>query len=411
MRAWLKTTLMISCISVLLGPSLVESQITPLAPSEPQSKLSSELLSAIGISQPKQTPLALDTEVNTLPVKVLYEGTRIKGEFNLDLTLFKTGDRTTGFKPQTVSKTTLLLNEIEEETTIILNLPEDINSLQLEATVRDTNQNLVLSSSHPLPVLSNDTQLIQLTAPMLLKPNPNEIPEFTGMERISGVVTLPRRSKIPNGSTLHVQLLENALAGGLSMELVAQKSLPILGYDEGLSFELERGLWNRPTEPDMTLKAWITDLAGRKIYVMSMPAGYNGPDIDYDIKLVALKQGRDTKRGLTLSAELMAQTLVQGEASFDPINGIPGDARLSIKLKQDRGDYNRNPVLAEQTLLLRNMETQIPFTLSTDSTHFDPYAPAPFLSISLTDKYDRIYYESGDIRAREDNNFIRLYPR
>lgn len=102
---------------------------------------------------------------------------------------------------------------------------------------------------------------------------------------------------------------------------------------------------------------------------------------------------------------------MQGEANFDPVLGIPGRARLKIRLSQDRGDFNANPILAEQTLILRGLETRIPFTLVTDSTNFDPYAPAPFLSVALIDTTGRIYYESGEIRAREDQNNIRLYPR
>ena len=161
----------------------------------------------------------------------------------------------------------------------------------------------------------------------------------------------------------------------------------------------------------MSLKAWITDRAGRKIFVMNSPTGYNGADIDYAIRLEGLRQGKNTKRGANLSTDLMAQTLIQGEATYDPVIGIPGQARLRIKLMQDRGDFNPNPVLTEQTLLLRGMETRIPFALTTDSTHFDPYAPAPFLSISLTDINGRIFYDSGEIRAREDRNNVRLYPR
>ena len=106
----------------------------------------------------------------------------------------------------------------------------------------------------------------------------------------------------------------------------------------------------------------------------------------------------------------MAQVRVTDEAQVEPVIGLPGQARLHIKLSQDRGDFN-NPILAEQTLLLRGLETRIPFTLTTDSKHFDPYVPAPFLSISLTDSLGRVYYTSGDVRAREKQNFIRLYPR
>jgi len=208
-----------------------------------------------------------------------------------------------------------------------------------------------------------------------------------------------------------VQLLENALAGALSMELIAQDAQPVQFIDGDLRFSLQRGTWDRQDTPDLSFKVWITDRAGRKVFVMKEPIGFNGADIEYSIRLEGLKQGKDTKRGLNLSPDLMAQTLVQGEATFDPVNGVPGGARLKVQLKQDRGDYNKNPVLAEQTLLLREIETKIPFTLTTDSTHFDPYAPAPFLSVAITDINGRIYYSSGDIRAREDKNFIRLYPR
>jgi uncharacterized lipoprotein YbaY len=259
--------------------------------------------------------------------------------------------------------------------------------------------------------VSNNLRILTLTPPSVPEATLNPPPDFTGIETISGKISLPSNASIPMGSKVHVQLLENALAGGLSIQLAAQDIRPAIAQNDEIAFSLQRGVWERHDAPDLAFNAWISDPAGRKSFVMSKPVSYNGPEIEYRLRMDSLRQGKDTKRGRRLNPELMAQTLVQGEAQFDPVNGIPGQARLQIKLRQDRGDYNLNPVVAEQTLLLRGMETRIPFSLTTDSTNFDPYAPAPFLSISLTDSLGRIYYASGEIRAREGQNSIQLYPR
>ena len=144
---------------------------------------------------------------------------------------------------------------------------------------------------------------------------------------------------------------------------------------------------------------------------MRKPVSYNGPEIDYTLRLDSLKQGTETKRGRNFNFEPLAQTVVQGETEFNPVNGIPQQARLNIKLKQDRGDFYKNPILTEQTLIIPSNTTQIPFQLVADSIYFDPYVPAPILSVSLTDKTGRVYYQSGEIRAREGQNIVRLYPR
>lgn len=380
-------------------------------PAEQQAKIEDTILTAIGLPQPKLTPLTPEIAAKSLPVKLLYDGPKLDGSFLLEITLSKP-DRDNPLTPaQLISQSTLRLKSIETEIDALLNLTEAIDDLQIAASLRDANGNLVLKTSHLTPVLSTDLRILRLIRPDLPETTSYEIPDFTGVETINGTVVLPPKARLPLGSTLNVQLLENALAGGLSMELIAQDRRAIQPEAESLNFSLKRGIWDRANTPDLSFKIWITDRDGRKIFVMKDAAGYNGPDIDYSIRLEALKQGKNTKRGLNLPPSLMAQTLVQGEAVFDPVNGIPGGARLKIQLKQDRGDFNINPILAEQTLILRQLDTKIPFTLTTDSTHFDPYAPAPFLSVSITDSHDRVYYTSGEIRAREDQNFIRLFPR
>lgn len=399
-----------SLIALIAAPSAVAQNASPI-PDAPQKKLEDDILSAIGLPEPKLTPLTPSTSVETLPVKLLYDGPNLEGQFLLEVTLSKPNRELAGQPPQLISQSTIFLKSVEREMDALLNLTEETDGLQIAATLRDSNRNLILETSHPLPVISRDVRILRLSSPLPPDPQSYDIPDFTGVETISGEILLPPKSILPPQSTLHVQLLENALAGALSLELIAQDSRLAFFENGKLNFNLERGIWDRDDEPDLSFKAWITDSLGRKIFVMNQPVGYNGSDIKYAIRLEGLKQGRDTKLGLNLHPDLMAQTIIQGEAAFDPVNGIPGGARLKIELKQDRGDFNRNPILAQQTLILRGLETRIAFALTTDSTHFDPYAPAPFLSVALTDSNGRIYYESGDIRAREDNNSVRLFPR
>ena len=400
-----------AALLALIATTQSFAQNTSPKPVQPDTKIENKLLSSIGLPQPNLTPLNPVNDVKSLAVKLLYDGPKLEGDFLLEIKLSKLNDEFPNQPAQLMSQSTLFLKTITDETDALLNLTEEIDSLQIEATLRDTNQNLVLKTSHPTPVLSPDLRVLRLTQPSLPDVQPYDAPDFTGVEIISGKVILPRRSKLPKDATLHVQLLENALAGGLSMELIAQDSRQVQRIDGKLNFSLQHGTWDRPDTPDLSFKVWITDRHGRKIFVMYEPVGYNGPEIEYSIRLEGLKQGKDTKRGLNLPPALMAQTLVQGEVIYDPVNGTPGGARLKIQLKQDRGDFNKHPILVEQTLLLQGTETKIPFSLTTDSTHFDPYAPAPFLSLAITDINDRIYYASGDIRAREDKNFIRLFPR
>ena len=408
MWAQCKTGLLLAGIPALLAGQQTFAQDTSKIPSP---KLSNDILTVIGMPPSKQTPIHIVSLPKGLPIKLLYDGPKLSGEFTLIITVSKRNRTSSSSHSRPVSQSTLHLTNLGPETDAVLSLPDSTDNLQIKAVLRDENQNLVLETAYPLPIISNNLRILELTSVNPPELTPTPIPDFTGIEIIKGNITLPRKATLPENSIIHVQLLENALAGGLSLQLAAQDARPAIITDGAIPFTLERGTWDQRNDPDLAFKVWISDSQGRKIFVMSKPVSYNGPDIDYTIPLDSLKQGKETKRGRHLNPDLMAQTLVQGEAEFDPINGIPGEARLQIKLRQDRGDFNRNPILAEQTLLLRGMETRIPFSLTTDSTHFDPYAPAPFLSVSLTDSYGRVHYQSGEIRAREGQNSIRLYPR
>lgn len=401
------TALILTGLLALFGQQAFAQNASDLPVATP----SSEVFASIGVPAPEMTPIRNQTSQTALPVKLFYDGPRLSGPFTLTLTVSQRAALPAALLFKPISRSTLYLDTFGSETEAVVTLTDVSDGLQIEAVLRDENENLVLETVHPLPVLSRNLRILTLAPPSLPELTPMPIPDFTGLETISGKIILPRITAIPPQSVVHIQLLENALAGGLSLHLAAQDARPAIAENGEITFALQRGIWERRDDPDLAFKAWISDSVGRKIFVMSTPVSYNGPEIEYQLRLDSLKQGKETKRGQNLNPELMAQTLVQGEAQFDPVMGIPGQARLQIKLRQDRGDYNQNPILAEQTLILRGMETRIPFSLTTDSTHFDPYAPAPFLSVSLTDSIGRVYYTSGEVRASEGQNSIRLYPR
>ena len=407
MRPGFSLGVFLAGVLTLLGPNAFAQNSTDL----PAADLSNEIFFALGVSPPKLTPIRDRTPQTALPVKLLYGGPTLNGAFTLTITVSERKASHSGPLLRPVSQSTLYLKTLSSETEAVVTLAEISDGLQIEAALRDENGNLILETVHSLPVLSRDLRILRLAPQNFSEPTLSPTPALTAIETIAGKIMLPHDAALPPHAVLHIQLVENTLAGGLFTRLAAQESRRAIAENNAISFTLHRGIWDGRGNPDLAFKAWITDQMGRKIFVMSRPVGYNGPEINYQLRLDSLRQGNETTLGKSLDPELRAQTLVQGEAQFDPVRGIPGRARLKITLRQDRGDYNLNPILAEQTLILRGMETRIPFSLRTDSMHFDPYAPAPFLSVTLTDTVGRVYYASGEIRAREDQNSIRLFPR
>ena len=299
--------------------------VSPL-PKAPSARFGAEILASIGLPNPSLTPIQPTSKPNNLPVKILYDGPKLKGDYVLDVVLSKPDRKKETRAIRPLSRSILYLDGFDAETDLALNLTAGTDDLQLEATLRDTNGNLILQTSHPIPVVSEEPRLLRLSNPNIPLVAETGIPDFTNLETIIGKVTLPRKTVLPLGAKLHVQLLENALAGGLSMALVAEDTRDARLNNGELAFVLHRGLWDGQNPEDLSIKAWITDTVGRQIYVMNVPVGYNGPDIEYDIRLVGLKQGKNTKRGRTLPHELMAQTLIQGEAAFD-LNAARNAAR------------------------------------------------------------------------------------
>lgn len=383
--------------------------LCPLSAASQTTKLRDLLNGALATDAP-QTKIDADPQVAVIEVTAKFPKSDAPRPFRLDVTATRPNPNGITLGALPLTQGTVFLNTETETAELALTQPETDQRIYLDASLRDAQGNLLAQLRQPF-AYPGDTNVYLELEPLTQTNKAAELPDIFAVERIAGTVTLPRQFAAKSGSILYVQLLESAMAGANRLRIEADTAIPLTDGDREIAYTLERGLFDRPNTLALGLKAWVEGPTGRKSHIMSEPVTYNGPDLTYDLRLDSLRQGQDTKRGRNLPSSLMAQTLVQGEASFDPVNGIPGQARLKIVLTQDRGAYNPNPVLAEQTLLLRGMETTLPFSLTTDSTHFDPYAPAPFLSVALTDRFGRVYYESGEIRAREGANAVRLFPR
>ena len=411
MRGTALKSIFASLVLLGTGVTIATAQTGPAAP-----KLDQMLREILAPHGQILTPLVGTTDARTITVTVDYDGPEIKQPIAMEVSVSKPRPDGTLASNKQVMMKTIFLDELPDSQTISIATSDTRPPFFVAAVIKDSNRNVILRTTEPQAVDDDWRPKLELAPVIPQETAPEDLREPPNVETIRGTVNLAPKSVVPRNSTLHVQLLEDSLAGGLSMSLIAEQSYPLETSAFEIPFQLIRGLWDKPVSRDASsgvfaFKVWISDPAGRKIFVMNAAVPYHGSDLEYDIRLDALKQGKDTARGLNLNPQQMAQALVRGEARFDPVNGIPGEARLKILLSQDRGQYNRNPVLVEQTLILRGMETQIPFSLTTDSTNFDPYTPSPLLTVSLTDKFGRVYYSSGALRAQEGTNSVRLYPQ
>lgn len=363
---------------------------------------------------PGQTPVYGETGIESIPVSIRYDIATDYTDHMLIVTAYVPTDPSgAARKPQMLGQTRLLLTGLDQPLQVTIPVPRNVTEnlafSRITAEVLDENENQVLTAERD--GVYRGTEAPELTLrPTSTLPASIPRPAYTGFETISGQVSLNDRKARLNGGTLTLQLLENALAGGTSVTIAAEKVINIDGTSLPVSFSIDRGL-TAEIDPPLAFKAWITDWAGRKTHIMRKPVPYNGPDVDYKLKLDVLAQGTDTRAGRNLDPNLMAQATVSGEALFDARSGMPNDARLKVTLSRAVGAVGENRILSTQTILLRGFEGRAPFALSTASTNFDPLIPSPLLNLQIVDRNDRVYFDSGELRAKEGPQSIQLYAR
>ena len=368
-----------------------------------------------GSQLPGQTPIYGEAGIENIPVIIRYDIKPGFADHMLIVTAFAPSDpgRATK-KTQMLGQTRLLLTGLEQPLQLSIPVPRNVTKgltfSRLTAEVLDENGNQVLTTDRDGLFRGKETPELTLR-PRSTLPATAPRPSYSAIETIEGEVSLNDNKARLNGGLLTIQLMENALAGGTSMTIAAEKIINIDTQTLPIIFSMDRGLSDELDRTPLAFNAWVNDWAGRKTHVMRVPIPYNGPDINYKLKLDVLAQGTDTQAGSNLDPNLMAQAAVSGEALFDANYGIPQGARLKVTLNRAVGAVGQNRLLASQTIILRGLEGRAPFALSTASTHFDPLIPTPILNLEIVDAYDRVYFDSGDVSAREGPQSIQLYPR
>jgi len=368
-----------------------------------------------GTQLPGQTPVYGETGIESIPVFIRYDTSVEYADHFLVLTAYTPNDPSgTKRGSRMLGQTKLLLTGLEQPLQVTIPVPrnvtKDLTFSRITAEVIDANHNRVLTTDRDGVFRGTEPPELILR-PVSTLPASLPRPDYVSFETISGDVSLNDRNARLNGGELTIQLLENALAGGTSVTIAAQKVIDLHQASLPIAFTMDRGITAQGSQPPLAFKAWINDWAGRKTHVMRTPVPYNGPDIDYKLNLDVLAQGANTQAGRNLDPNLMAQATVSGEALFDARSGMPSDARLKVTLSRAVGAVGKNRVLSTQTIILRGFDGKAPFALSTASTNFDPLIPAPLLNLQIVDRNDRVYFDSGDVNAKEGPQTVQLYAR
>jgi len=280
-----------------------------------------------GTQLPGQTPVYGETGIESIPILIRYDEEIDFSNHMLIVTAYAPKDPSGATnKAQMLGQTRLLLTGLEQPLQVTIPVPrnvtKDLTFSRITAEVIDTNQNRVLTTERDGVFRGLEAPELTLR-PVGTLPASSPRPDYVGYETIAGEVSLNDRNARLNGGTLTIQLLENALAGGTSVTIAAEKVINIDRASLPILFTLDRGLTAQTTQPPLAFKAWINDWAGRKTHIMRTPVPYNGPDIDYKLKLDVLAQGANTRAGRNLDPNLMAQATVSGEALFDAQAGMP----------------------------------------------------------------------------------------
>lgn len=368
-----------------------------------------------GSQIPNQSSIDGETAIETITVTLHYNVPIPLDQHMITLSAYAPSDPAgKSKKAQLLGQTRLMMNGLSSPLKLGLPVPramqQNLSFIRITAEIRDENNARVMLNEREGLYRGNDlpelTLLSTLSAAQI-----NEAPQISGLEIINGDVFIRDKTQVPRDGQLTVQLLENALAGSNTIAVAAEKMIQLDQTYPPYSFFLERGLVAGKVQTPLSLKSWITDWAGRKTHIIREPVAYNGAEIHYKLVLDALSQGANTARGQRLDPSLMAQTVIYGEAVFDPSNGIPSGAQLKATLSRSVGAFGENPTLTSQSTILHSQDTRIPFSLSTASTHFDPFIPAPILKLEIVDSRGNIFYDSGDIQAIEGRQVVQLYAR
>ena len=147
-----------------------------------------------------------------------------------------------------LGQTQLLLTGLQPPLQVIIAVPEpvtrDLTYARITAHIMDVNGNNILIAERDGIYRGTEPPELTLIAPSgSPKAQETSLQTLYGLELIEGVIELSGNHSLVTGSTLTIQLLENALAGGTSTTIAAELVQNLDGSAHPIPFTLERSLY------------------------------------------------------------------------------------------------------------------------------------------------------------------------
>lgn len=372
-----------------------------------------------GTHLPDQTPPLPLSAIQNIPVQIMLADDINLDDHTLVLSAYApppaNGAR---IKPRLLGQTQLLLTGLSAPLNLVIAVSDpatqDVAFSRITASLLDANGNEVRATKQDAYYRGEAPPKLTLVPPSDSETTSN-IPQIVGLETISGTVRLNDAQDLFRGSKLTIQLIENGLAGAATRIIAAQSVLNIDGATPPFRFEMDRGL-PMDDDPDMlAFNVWIEDWAGRKTHVSDRVVAYNGPDLDYQLRLDSLKTSANARFTQNQAVDEIdfgtrAHTTIAGVAAFNPYKGLPTGSRLTLTLKRAIGAPQDNRILAHASFPVTGANTQQAFQLIADSVHFDPLIPHPVLSGEIIDPQGRVFFRSPEMRVTDGQNSLVLQP-
>lgn len=190
-------------------------------------------------------------------------------------------------------------------------------------------------------------------------PNPSPPPQGVPVT-VSGQVHLGSGQTIFPGTTLHVHLIEESLAGtsgtGGGKTVISKTSFNLDRETLPLDFNLNRVYLPQNGAP-LALEAWTEDWAGRRNFATLSPEGYINPNTAHILYLEPAIQGAP------LAPITDALVDINGQAQFNAYKGLPKGSVLIVTLER-LGDTGFPQTITESRKVLDGLSGNIGFNLS-----------------------------------------------
>ncbi len=236
--------------------------------------------------------------IDTIPVNVDIESLRTLDGHSLVINAYAPAQPGMT-QPLLIGQTRLLLNGLPSNLGLVVAVPEpvtrDLDFAVINAVILDDQNQEVMFSQRDEFYRGKDAIQLKIKAPSAHSGNshpqqPGGQPPIGQVETLKGKVYLPADAPtMMRGASLTVELVEvdqSGLAGGTTTQsILGQTFIDIDQEKAPYKFTLDHVAMALPAGKILTLKAYVTDWAGRRIYETRNAEPYRGENDDYKLKL------------------------------------------------------------------------------------------------------------------------------